>query len=101
MKEAIFYIGLSGSGKSTHIKEQNYDYPIISADSLKENHPDYNPNNTHEIHEWSVKEAEKMVYDAISVGNNFVFDSGGVNNSYSKRIMTKVKDYGYNIFNFY
>jgi predicted kinase len=95
MKEAIFYIGLPGSGKSTHIKDQNYGYPVISADNLKENHPDYDPNNTYVIHEWSVKEAEKMVYDAINVGNNFVFDSGGVNNSYSKRIMTKVKDYGY------
>lgn len=98
--KAVFYIGLPGSGKSTDIKERKFleqGYSIISADVLKEGHPNYNPLTAHEIHEWSVEEAENLVYKAVEAKHDIVFDSGGINNSYSMRIMGVVKDAGYHI----
>ncbi len=98
--KAIFYIGLPGSGKSTDIIERKFveqGFQVISADVIKEGHPNYDPNTTHLIHEWSVEEAEKLVYQAVEAKKDFVFDSGGINNSYSLRIMGVVKEAGYSI----
>ena len=99
-KHAIFFIALPGGGKSTLIESRKYKkdrYTIISADTIKESHEDYNPLRPDLLHEWSVEEAESQAYFYASNGMNFVFDGGGVNNSYSLRIINKVKEYGYKI----
>lgn len=98
-KNAIFYIGLPGSGKSTDIEKLNVlgDFKVISADKLKENHPDYDPNKAEELHEWSVRKAKDQVIQTLFNGKNFIFDSGGINNSYSFGILTLAKNAGYHI----
>lgn len=88
--------GLPCSGKSTWIKDnlKNFNNPIIiSADALKENHPEYNPENPENIHEWSVKEAEKIFYQAIDEDKqDIIFDGGGINNSYNLRLNNYAKN---------
>lgn len=103
MPNAIFFIALPGAGKTTYIKNQKEKYSgyekyvTISADVLKESHPDYNPEKSFELHEWSVKEAEKSANDIIKKGIDFIFDGGGINDKYSLRIMTATKEAGYDI----
>jgi len=44
-KNAVLFIGLPGAGKSTVVKERYSGYDIVSADTLKETHPEYDPKN--------------------------------------------------------
>ena len=97
MKKAVLFIGLPGSGKTTIIKEQYSNYNVVSADVIKETHPDYDPKNSEKIHEWSVSEAEKQMGLLSDKGKDICMDSGGVNNSYSLRIMSMLKSKGYHL----
>lgn len=87
-------LGLPLAGKSTWI-EANLEDPVVSADTIKEEHPDYDPENAHLLHEYSVTEAEDTVNLMIKNQKSFVFDSGSINNSYSKRIIQNLKGSGY------
>lgn len=99
MNYGIFFLALPGAGKTTFINKVSFDksYKCISADILKENHPNYDPEKAYELHEWSVNAAEQEVYDCLQTGKDFVFDSGGINDSYSLRIMQAAKNAGYTI----
>lgn len=96
-KQAVFMLGLPGSGKTFYIqnnKELSY-YRLVSADNIRINHPKYNPKEPDAIHEECVKLAEKLVYEYANLEINFVMDGGGINNSYTARIISKVKELGY------
>jgi len=98
IKNAIILMGLPLSGKSTWIKNNvSEDYCKISADTLKENHEDYDPNNTEPLHEWSVTKAESILNEVSETGVDIVFDSGSINNSYTTRIIETLKTKGYKI----
>ena len=96
MKEAIIMMGLPLAGKSSWIEANNTEaWRVISADQLKESHKDYNPEKAHELHEWSVKEAEQQVYSAASVNTNLIFDSGSINRNYTVRIIEHLQEQDY------
>lgn len=99
-KEAIFMLGLPGSGKSTWIAE-NIDlvkYHMVSADEIRVKHDNYDPKNPEEIHEECVRLAEEQMYILAENGLNIVMDGGGINNNYTTRIITRLKDkHGYKI----
>jgi hypothetical protein len=46
------------------------------------------------LHQWSVKKGRELMIDLSDKGVDICMDSGGVNNSYSLRIMNmlKIKD---------
>lgn len=96
MNEAIFMLGLPASGKSSFI-EENYsnDYTIVSADNIRLKHPDYNPRRPQDIHEECVALAEKRMYEIAKTKSDVVMDGGGINNTYTLRIINKMKEYGY------
>ena len=98
MKKAILFIGLPGSGK-TSIVNRDYagDYVIVSADLIKQSHKDYDPKDPEPLHQWSVKEAERQMRELSNKRISMCMDSGGVNNSYSLRIIGMLKDKGYHI----
>jgi predicted kinase len=94
--KAIVLMGLPLAGKTTWI-QQNVDseiYKIVSADALKERHPDYDPENAEALHEWSVQRAEEFM-NHYSKNYNIVMDAGSINNSYTKRIILMLKSKGY------
>lgn len=96
MKEAILFIGLPASGKTTLInKLYRSGYNIVSADEIKTTLAGYDPANPHIVHEESVRLAEQKMYELADKGENICMDSGGVNNSYSLRIIKNLKDRGY------
>lgn len=99
MKKANILMGLPLSGKSTWIHEQglHHDFVVVSADTLKESHPEYNPERADLIHEWSIEEAEKEMNTVSDSGRDVVMDGGGINNSYTKRIIAMLKSKGYHI----
>lgn len=92
-------LGLPGSGKSSFIMEhysRSKGYALVSADELRVNHPNYNPEHPEAIHEQCVKEAEDLMYQyGINNVRNIVMDGGGINNSYTVRIIKKMKEFGY------
>lgn len=95
---ATIMMGLPCSGKSTWIDENCADDLFrVSADAMKEAHPDYDPNNTEVLHEWSVEAAEDMVKRCIKAQTSFVFDSGSINNSYTLRIIMDLARNGYRV----
>lgn len=95
----ITTLGLPLAGKTTWLKEfektTDINFLYISADDLKEGHPDYDPEHTQALHEWSVQEAEKQVRDACAKKKNFIFDSGSINNRYTIRILEHVRSQHY------
>jgi predicted kinase len=98
MKKAILFIGLPGSGKTTIVnRDYTEGYTIVSADDIKQGHPDYDPNDPEPLHQWSVKEAERQMNVLSDSGDQICMDSGGVNNSYSLRIISMLKTKGYHI----
>lgn len=99
MKKANILMGLPLSGKSTWIHEQGlrHQFTVVSADTLKESHPEYEPERSHLIHEWSIEEAEKEMGIASELGQDIVMDGGGINNSYTKRIIAMLKAKGYHV----
>lgn len=96
---AILFIGLPSSGKTTYIQNNKLylDYTIVSADDIKASHPEFNPRDPEPLHQWSVKEAERLMNEYSDKKINICMDSGGVNNSYSLRIINMLKNKGYHI----
>lgn len=99
-KEAIFMLGLPGAGKTFQIdelqkKSKKRKYIVVSADIIRVNHPDYNPEDPTSIHEECVSLAEQSMYDMGDQGHNLIMDGGGINNSYTKRIIENMKLKGY------
>ena len=94
-KNAIVFIGLPGSGKTTYIQNKIHGYTIVSADLIKAAHPQYTIANPSSVHEWSVREAEVQMEVLAKFGAPICMDSGGVNNSYSVRIINMLKSNGY------
>jgi len=99
MKEAIIMMGLPLSGKSLWLLKNKVSehFEIVSADTYKENHPEYDPENNEVLHQWSVKKAENRVNKLISKKKDFVLDGGGINNRYNIRIMEELKSNDYYI----
>ena len=92
MNDAIITLGLPCAGKTTLLDAQFSLYTKISADDLKESHPDYDPENTAPIHEWSVKKARTELFRHLEKNTDVVFDSGSINNRYSINIMKEIRD---------
>lgn len=95
MKNAILFIGLPGSGKSTYIQNNIQGYQIVDADHIKTTHPNWDPENTQLVHDWSVAQAELEMVRLSDLGVDICMDSGGVNNRYSLRILNMLKSKGY------
>ena len=96
MPKAVLFIGLPGAGKSSLInKEFRKDYTIVSADDIKISIKGYDPLRPDIVHEESVKQAEEMMYELADQGKDICMDSGGVNNSYSIRIIKTLRAKGY------
>jgi len=97
MNKVTFMFGLPASGKSTWIANNKQVHShVISADSIKESHKDYNPNNPEILHEWSVKQAEARLINYMEYNTeDIIFDGGGINNSYNLRLLEHCKDHKY------
>jgi len=77
MAKAIFMMGGPAAGKST-IQARDYaGLLVVNADSIKEEHPDYDVTQPSLLHEWSSTEATRRFYAAIAAGVDVVFDGTG------------------------
>jgi predicted kinase len=101
-KKAIILLGLPLAGKTTWIKEDFNVYTFskyvyISADVFKEEHPNYDPNDSEALHEWSVSKAERFLKSTANAGDSLILDSGSINNRYTFRIINYLKSHDYYI----
>ncbi len=98
MFKAKILLGLPLAGKSTWVKSNGDGYNVVSADFYKENHPEYCPDNvTEELHLWSTEEARKEVHELSEKYVDFIMDGGGINNSYTKKIISGLHLKGYTV----
>src|ERR1019366_2700376 len=104
MNEAIFMLGLPGSGKSFYINQLTINHPnykVVSADEIRLKHPNYNPADPEAIHEECINKAERMMYALAGEINcipvDVIMDGGGINNSYTPRIIQRMRKNGYKI----
>lgn len=100
MKQAIILMGLPLAGKSEWIKKnfEGSDTIVVSADTLKESHIQYDPESPELIHEWSVQEAERLMIMYAEQGvETIVMDGGSINNSYTVRIIEMLQHHGYDV----
>ncbi len=95
--KAKILMGLPLAGKSSwlNVEDNVRDYKIVSADAYKESHKDYNPNKAFLLHEWSVKKAEKVMNLLSDEKIQLIMDGGGINNSYTTRIIKMLQEKGY------
>jgi len=97
-KTATFTLGLPGSGKTTFLRTLFCtDYRYISADEIRLTHPMYDPLHPELIHDECVAKAEEMVYELANRDGDIIMDGGGINNSYTARIINNLRDKGYKI----
>ena len=96
MKNLCMMFGLPASGKSSWINKECL--PYISADEIKESYPEYDQGNPQAVHERSVKEAEEDYNHRIhDTEEDFCFDGGGINNSYTLRMVDLAKEHGWRV----
>lgn len=98
MKKAIFLFGLPCSGKSTYYKEHIEEqilHHYINADEIKKEFADYDETVEGMYSSEAIGLAEERVKEAFKSGQNVVMDAGGINNSYTLRILQAAKDAGY------
>lgn len=71
---------------------------VVSADQIKSTYKDYDPEKAYEVHERSIREANRMYNDLLSSNyNRIVVDGGGINRSYTKNMAENAFNKGYNI----
>jgi predicted kinase len=96
VKRLYMMFGLPASGKSSWIKER--DLPYVSADEIKESYSDYDKRNPQQVHERSVKAAEEEFDQRIKNSDSqFCLDGGGINNSYTQRMVRNAKENGWSV----
>jgi tRNA uridine 5-carbamoylmethylation protein Kti12 len=102
MKKAFIFMGLPLSGKSKcmndRLSKDWRDAKIVSADDIKLTHPDYEHNVPKHVHLWSTRKAEEKMIDFANKNTpKIVMDGGGINNSYTVRIINMLKGKGYEV----
>ena len=99
--QAVFMMGLSGSGKS-YVKARRYlqhsGFVDIDPDEIKKQHPEYNPEHPYAVHEWSKEISEKMLRDTLKTGDPFVLDGTGTSPENMAIRIKLARDAGYRIF---
>jgi predicted kinase len=75
---AVFMMGGPGAGKG-YVASRTWDFPVLDCDAIKATHPDYDPKNPMEIHEWSRQELARKFYSQIGSGESFLYDGTGSN----------------------
>lgn len=90
---AIFMIGLPGSGKSTWIKSNAEGYYIVSADKHKEFLSQAGP----DLHQKSVELADNEFHKFILEKKPVLVDGGGINNNYTRKQIEYARQNGYTV----
>lgn len=99
--QAVFMMGLSGSGKS-YVKARKYlqhtGFVDIDPDEIKKTHPKFNAERPFEVHEWSKDIADSMFNAVIKTGDPFVLDGTGTSPNKMAAKMESARSAGYRIF---
>lgn len=97
-RDMVFTMGLPASGKSTKATELfGATHRMIDPDAMKENHPDYDPKNPQDLHEWSQQEVERMFAEALSDGGYWLVDGTGTNAEKMVRRMEQARNAGFTV----
>lgn len=95
-KEAILLMGLPLAGKTTWMQSKDLsNFLVVSADTIKESHPEYNPEEAYKLHNYSVKEAKRLMGHYSDIGSNIVMDGGGINRKYTRSIIDMLHNKNY------
>lgn len=76
--KAVFLAGLPASGKSEYIKEFP-DFEVVDCDHFKTQFTAFDPKRPQEVHEKSVRAAERRYRRCLAEKRSFVYDGLGKN----------------------
>ena len=94
---AVFMMGGPGSGKS-YIANQRYtDLLTLDCDSIKAEHPDYDPKNPSALHEWSRQELASRLYATMADRQDFLYDGTGASAERYVQYIRQAQDLGYTV----
>lgn len=90
-KKVVFMMGSTGAGKSFVRALEYGELAVLDCDSIKEHHPDYDPNNPTALHCWSSAECQRRFYAALAGDHkkDFVLDGTGAN---AERLVKNIED---------
>lgn len=92
MKKIIFMMGSPASGKSRAAKREYPGVEVLDSDSIKAEHPDYNPKAPELLHRWSSEEMEKrFMIMVVNNDSDFIVDGTGGNTDKMFRRMSMAK----------
>jgi len=79
--QAIFMMGGPGSGKGYVCSKLYGDsgIQVLDCDSIKAEHPDYDPKDPAPLHEWSAMELKRRFKTTVANGEDFIYDGTGSN----------------------
>lgn len=96
--EIVFTMGLPAAGKSTVSTSMFSSYKIIDCDSIKENHPNYDPSNPHILHAWSKVMVQGQFDAVLALGRqNVIYDTTGTNAPRMSRQIMQAKRAGFKV----
>lgn len=97
-KTAVFMMGGPRAGKSTSIQSllEEFDgITVLDCDSIKEEHPEYDPKRPELIHVWSSAVCQQRFIAGMAQGISLIYDGTGVNSERLVRNITQAQEAGY------
>jgi len=96
-KNAIFMMGAPASGKGYTRTKLFPTTTVFDCDSVKAEHPDYDPKNPQALHVWSSLETMKRINTAINTSDeDFIYDGTGANATRLIDLIEKSQKNGFN-----
>lgn len=93
----VIMAGLPGSGKS-YVRSQRYaDMDVIDCDEIKKTLKGYDPKNPGAVHEESKVIEQQVIYEALSQGKDFVYDTTATNWAKVVKLIQDAKLIGYEV----
>ena len=90
-------MGGPGAGKSYVVENHFGEFAVLDCDSIKAEHPDYDPKDPAALHNWSRTELVRRIYSALGRNESFVYDGTGTSVERYVKLFNDAQAAGYEV----